>query len=44
MVGRDDLFGKGISLNKAGSFTKNHDEQLTCDKPATSNNSDGFSR
>ena len=24
-------------------FSKNHDEQLKCDNPPTSNNSDGFS-
>ena len=49
VVGDDHLCGRGFSLNKAGSyladrFSKNHDEQLKCDNPATSKNSDGFSR
>jgi hypothetical protein len=43
VVGDDHLFDRSLSFNKVGSFLKNHDEQLKCDTPATSKNSDGFS-
>ena len=32
------------SIPSAQPLSKNHDEQLMCEKPPTSKNSDGFSR